>query len=98
VDGSLGTHPLSPRALDLLDLVGGIYRLESQIPPRPTNPAREWQIDAPVRDVGFWSRQGGALLASVLSFLNRARWTFTFQEWSAAPDLEISSDPVRKPQ
>ncbi len=52
VQGSLGPHSLSPRALDLVDLVGGIYRVESQIPLRPTNPPKEWQLHAPVRDVG----------------------------------------------
>jgi len=39
--GTLGVRDWSPRVLDLLDLVGGIYRVESQIPPRPTNPAKE---------------------------------------------------------
>lgn len=78
VVGELGPRPLSDRALDLLDLAGGIYRVESQIPFRPTNAAREWKIVAPVRDVEFWVERGGTLLANVLGFLNRSAWTFTF--------------------
>jgi 7-cyano-7-deazaguanine synthase in queuosine biosynthesis len=92
-DGALGAKAWSPRVLDLLDLVGGIYRVESQIPPRPTNPAKEWQIEAPVRDVDFWSREGGAPLASVLGFLNRARWSFAFRERGRTKDVEVAAEP-----
>ena len=96
VDGSLGTRVLSARLLDLLDLVGGIYRLESQIPRRPTNPAKEWLVEAPVRDVEFWSSDGGPRLASVLTFLNRAQWTFTFMARGKTPDLVVTAEPTRK--
>jgi 7-cyano-7-deazaguanine synthase in queuosine biosynthesis len=76
---------LSPQALDLIDLAGVIYRVESQIPSRPTNPAREWQVTAPVRVPNFWRNTGGPLLASALAFLNRAQWTFTFTARAGAP-------------
>jgi len=93
VDGVLGLRPLSPRALDLLDLAGAIYRVESQVPPRPTNPAREWQIVAPVRDPAFWSAEGGPRLASVLGFLSRALWTFTFIERPKFSEYEFTPVP-----
>jgi 7-cyano-7-deazaguanine synthase in queuosine biosynthesis len=96
VEGSLGPHRLTPRVLDLLDLVGGIYRVESQIATRPTNPAKEWKITAPVRDVAFWSSEGGARLASVLGFLNRALWTFTFEARGETSELLASLDKARK--
>jgi len=93
LEGKLGPRPLSPRALDLLDLVGGIYRVESRIPRRPTNPAREWYIEAPVRDVAFWAGSGGAKLASVLAFLNRARWTFRFVRRRGAHEVAYETSP-----
>ena len=93
VDGPLGAGSLSPRVLDLLDLAGAIYRLESQIPRRPTNPVKEWQVNAPVRDVAFWSASGGALLASVLRFLNRALWSFNFEARGKTEELSIIAEP-----
>jgi len=93
VDGPLGARTLSPRALDLLDLAGAIYRLESQVPPRPTNPVKEWQVSAPVRDVAFWSATGGALMASVLRFLNRAQWTFSFEPRGKIEELATTPTP-----
>lgn len=93
MDGSLGERPLSPRVLDLLDLAGAIYRLESQVPRRPTNPVTEWQVYCPVRDVVFWSRTGAPLLASVLRFLNRAQWTFSFGPRRKPGALSITSIP-----
>jgi len=93
VTGGLGTVQLSPRALDLLDLAGAIYRLESGIPLRPTNPVKEWQINAPVRDVAFWTGAGGKLLAAVLSFLNRAQWSFTFERGQNAMEVAIAGEP-----
>lgn len=95
VAGPIGPHSLTARALDLLDLVGALYRVESAIPSRLTNPAKEWQIVAPVRDLSFWTRQGGQRLASVLGFLNRARWSFAFEARSDAPDIEVSRDKAR---
>lgn len=93
VVGPLGKRRISPRALDLLDLAGAIYRLESGIPLRPTNPAKEWQVSAPVRDVAFWSGVGGKLLAAVLSFLNRAQWSFTFERRQKLAEIAITSEP-----
>ncbi|HYD37038.1 MAG TPA: hypothetical protein VEA60_05460, partial [Allosphingosinicella sp.] len=87
IQGGLGPVPLSDRALDLLDLAGAIYRLESQIRRRSTDPAIEWKVRAPVRDPKFWRGQGEAPLASVLGFLNRARWHFEFEPRDAAPVL-----------
>jgi 7-cyano-7-deazaguanine synthase in queuosine biosynthesis len=87
VDGPLGSLPLQPRVLDLLDLAGAIYRVESQIPGRRTNPVVEWRIAAAVRDPGYWSSTGGPLLASVLEFLSRARWSFTFSPRERAPEI-----------
>ncbi len=95
VEGPLGPHPLTTRSLDLLDLVGAIYRVESQVPTRRTNPAIEWKIRAPVRDVQFWSSEGGARLAAVLGFLNRSRWTFTFERRRMATEMLTSPDPMR---
>ena len=92
VTGGLGTVQLSPRALDLLDLAGAIYRLESGIPLRPTNPVKEWQITAPVRDVAFWTGAGGTLLAAVLGFLNRAQWNFTFELRKKATEVAIAGE------
>ena len=94
VEGPLGPRALPPRALDLLDLAGGLYRVESRVPQRPTNPVREWRVRAPVRDVAFWTGDGGAQLASVLAFLSRARWTFTFTERLGAQDPEYETDPA----
>ncbi len=78
VQGAFGSRATSDRALDLIDLAGAIYRLESQIRKRATDPAVRWDVVAPVRDRTFWEARGGALLASCLGFLNRARWTFEF--------------------
>jgi 7-cyano-7-deazaguanine synthase in queuosine biosynthesis len=89
----LGERPLSPRALDLIDLSGAIYRLESQIPRRPTNPVKEWEVVAPVRDVAFWSSAGGTLLAAVLRFLNRAQWTFTFENRARCEKIAYAPSP-----
>ncbi len=76
--GPSGPRKLSPRALDLVDLAGAIYRVESQVKRRLTDPAIRWEISAPVRDLAFWQADGGSLLASCLGFLNRAAWTFAF--------------------
>ena len=95
----MGPNPLSPRALDLLDLAGGIYRLESSIPLRPTNAAIEWQVAAPVRDIRFWRDEGADHLASVLGFLNRARWTFRFEPRRKGAEIALpatSARPVRE--
>jgi 7-cyano-7-deazaguanine synthase in queuosine biosynthesis len=96
VKGPIGPNPLTPRVLDLLDLVGGIYRVESQIPPRPTNPAIRWEITASVRDPQFWSSEAGPLLASVLGFLNRALWTFQFELRKNAHEIVLKPTPERK--
>jgi len=81
--GPLGPGDLSPRGGDLIDLAGAIYRVESQIRRRATDPPMTWKLVAPVRDPVFWTDVGGPLLASCLGFLNRARWTFDF---TARPD------------
>lgn len=81
--GPLGPHRLSARGRDLVDLAGAVYRVESQIRRRVTDPAVQWELRAPVRDPAFWAEVGGPLLASCLGFLNRARWTFDFM---ARPD------------
>src|SRR5947209_2102084 len=78
--GSIGPRPLSPRALDLLDLAGAIYRAESGIRKRIKDPATDWNISAPVRDKDFWHNVGGLRLARLLGFLNRAEWTFEFKK------------------
>jgi 7-cyano-7-deazaguanine synthase in queuosine biosynthesis len=92
----MGGRQLSPRALDLLDLSGGIYRVESQIALRPTNPAIEWHIAASVRDLAFWSSDGGPLLAFVLGFLNRARWNFRFRSRPKVNELAFEAEKTRK--
>lgn len=89
VRGPVGPRPLSERACDLVDLVGAIYRAESQIRNRRTDPAILWTVNAPVRDPEFWQEEGGDLLASVLGFLNRASWEFTFSKRTAAPDVTM---------
>jgi 7-cyano-7-deazaguanine synthase in queuosine biosynthesis len=95
--GPLGTRGLSARGDDLVDLAGAIYRLESKIRRRATDPAVTWELVAPVRDPAFWADVGGPLLASCLGFLNRARWTFDF---TARPDAvefvrrEVDERPV----
>ncbi|MBO3751111.1 hypothetical protein J5X84_33990 [Streptosporangiaceae bacterium NEAU-GS5] len=81
--GPLGPRTLSAKGCDLLDLAGAIYRVESQIRRRATDPAVTWELVAPVRDPVFWTEVGGPLLAFILGFLNRARWTFDF---TARPD------------
>src|SRR5258708_535261 len=96
VEGPLGPTPLTARALDLLDLVGAIYRIESEIAPRKTNPPKEWRIIAPVRDPKFWIADGGALLGSVLGFLNRALWTFTFKQRRNPADPVLTRRNGRK--
>lgn len=88
VKGAMGPHALSPRARDLLDIAGAIYRVESQIRRRTTDPAVAWEIEAPVRDAEFWKTTGGAPLAAILSFLNRARWKFTFVDRPNAVDFK----------
>ncbi len=95
-DGPLGSAPLTPRVLDLMDLVGAIYRIESQVPQRLTNPAKEWKITAPVRDLKFWTAEGGTLLGSSLGFLNRALWTFTFERRRNAADPVLTRSNARK--
>lgn len=85
--GPSGPRKLSPRALDLVDLAGAIYRVESQIKRRLTDPAIRWEIDAPVRDLAFWQASGGDLLASCLGFLNRAAWSFTFTTRDTPQDV-----------
>jgi 7-cyano-7-deazaguanine synthase in queuosine biosynthesis len=90
VDGPIGPRPLSPRVQDLLDLVGGIYRIESQIPRTLTNPVREWRLEAAVRDVEFWSSTGGHFLASVLGFMNRSLWTIQFRQRNKAAAVPIT--------
>lgn len=89
IQGPIGPHPLSSRALDLLDLAGAVYRVESRIKRRSKDPAIDWVITAPVREVAFWRETGAPLLASALGFLNRARWTWEFTERSAAPSLAL---------
>jgi 7-cyano-7-deazaguanine synthase in queuosine biosynthesis len=98
VDGALGPRRLSPQVLDLLDLAGAIYRVESQIPPRRTNPVREWRITAPVRVPAFWQQKGGPLLASALAFLNRADWIFTFvpRVGGPLPQTDVETRRVRQ--
>ncbi len=78
VRGPFGPRELSARGRDLIDLAGAIYRVESQIRRRPTDPAVLWELDIPVRDPDFWTATGGPLLAACLGFLNRARWIPTF--------------------
>jgi 7-cyano-7-deazaguanine synthase in queuosine biosynthesis len=81
--GPLGPRGLSARGGDLIDLAGALYRVESQIKRRATDPPVEWELVAPVRDPVFWTEVGGPMLASCLAFLSRAWWTFTF---TARPD------------
>ncbi|WP_175429653.1 hypothetical protein [Azospirillum argentinense] len=85
--GPLGPRDLSDRARDLIDLAGAIYRIESQIRRRPTDPAVRWELVVPVRDPEFWTVTGGPLLASCLGFLNRARWILTFTTRPNAVDF-----------
>ena len=87
VHGPLGPSGLSLRGRDLVDLAGAIYRVESQIRRRATDPAVQWELAAPVRDPGFWRETGGPLLASCLGFLTRARWTFEFAGRPDAADF-----------
>jgi 7-cyano-7-deazaguanine synthase in queuosine biosynthesis len=97
VHGPLGPRDLSARGHDLIDLAGAIYRLESQIRRRATDPAVKWDLAAPVRDPVFWTNVGGPLLASCLGFLNRALWTFSFTERPDALDFarpEVGARPV----
>ena len=96
VDGVLGPRSLPPRALDLIDLAGAIYRVESQVPARPTNPVAEWAVSAPVRDLRFWNESGGVLLARVLTFLTRAKWTFDFRARPRAPTMIPASSVARR--
>jgi 7-cyano-7-deazaguanine synthase in queuosine biosynthesis len=99
VQGQLGSAQLSDRALDLLDLAGAIYRIESQIRRRATDPAIEWVVTAPVRDAVFWNSTGGLLLASTLSFLNRALWKFRFTQRRGAPAIVLpglSQNPIEE--
>lgn len=91
----LGPRPLSDRALDLLDLAGGVYRVESRIKRRATDPAVDWRLTAPVRDIEFWRTQGGPLLGDVLSFLNRGRWRCDFVPRPAARPPELAA-PVER--
>ncbi|WP_171075150.1 7-cyano-7-deazaguanine synthase [Nonomuraea basaltis] len=95
--GPLGSRDLSARGRDLVDLAGAIYRVESQIRRRATDPAVKWELVAPVRDLAFWTKDGGPLLASCLGFLNRARWTFDFSTRPDAVDFvrpEVDERPV----
>ena len=78
VQGFLGPETVSAQLLDLLDVAGALYRAESQIRRRATDPVVEYIVTAPVRDREFWEEDGGRLAASPLSFLSRARWTFRF--------------------
>lgn len=78
VHGPFGPRGLSARGEDLVDLAGAIYRVESQVKRRATDPAVKWEVVAPVRDPVFWTGTGGPLLASCLGFLNRALWRFEF--------------------
>jgi 7-cyano-7-deazaguanine synthase in queuosine biosynthesis len=99
VEGPLGSRAFPKRLEDLLDLVGAVYRVESNVPPRPTNPIIRWEISAPVRDPAFWQAKGGALLAQCLSFLNRSAWSFTFVPRRRAVDVaraEPSSDDAHE--
>jgi hypothetical protein len=82
--------------LDLLDLVGAVYRIESEVPQRLTNPAKEWKITAPVRDLKFWTAEGGTLLGSCLGFLSRALWTFTFERRQNAEDPVLTRETLIK--
>jgi 7-cyano-7-deazaguanine synthase in queuosine biosynthesis len=43
--------------------------------------------------VAFWSASGGALLASVLRFLNRALWSFNFEARRKTEELSIIAEP-----
>ena len=95
--GPLGPRDLSAKASDLVDLAGAIYRVESQIRRRATDPAVTWELVCPVRDAGFWTDVGGPLLAACLGFLNRARWTFEFTARPDAVDFvrpEVDERPV----
>ena len=81
----------------MVDLAGAIYRMESRIRWRTTDPAMKWEVVAPVRDPVFWTEVGGPLLASCLGFLNRARWTFEFTARPDAVDFvrpEVDDRPV----
>lgn len=86
--GPFGPRDLSARGSDLVDLAGAIYRVESQIRRRATDPAVKWELVAPVRDPAFWTDTGGPLLASCLGFLNRAQWTFEFTPRPDAGDFQ----------
>ena len=96
VTGAMGPHALSPRARDLLDIAGAIYRVKSQIRRRATDPAVAWEIEAPVRDAEFWRTRGGAPLAATLGFLNRARWTFTFVDRLDAVEFKAPATDERE--
>ena len=85
VQGFLGPETVSAQLLDLLDVAGALYRAESQIRRRATDPVVEYIVTAPVRDREFWEEDGGRLAASPLSFLSRARWTFQFTSRKGAP-------------
>lgn len=87
VQGSLGPRELTPRGRDLVDISGAIYRIESQIRKRATDPAILWEVSIPVRDPDFWTSVGGPLLASALGFMNRARWVLSFVERPDAIDF-----------
>ncbi|UVK35802.1 hypothetical protein LHFGNBLO_006016 (plasmid) [Mesorhizobium sp. AR10] len=94
--GPFGPRELSARGRDLIDLAGAIYRIESQIRRRPTDPAVRWELDIPVRDPDFWTSTGGPLLASCLGFLNRARWIPTFYARSDAVEFIHPEPDERK--
>lgn len=96
VQGPFGPRALTPRGRDLIDIAGAIYRVESQIHKRATDPAILWELKVPVRDPDFWTRTGGALLGACLGFLNRARWTFTFIERPDAVDF-VRPAPDERP-
>ena len=85
--GTLGPHSPTPRALDLIDLAATIYRVETDISRRSTDPVLTWNVAAPVRDLDFWREEGGALLARTLEFMTRARWVFKFSHRKVSSEI-----------
>ena len=96
VQGPLGPRELSPRGRDFVDLAGAVYRIESQIHKRATDPAVLWELTIPVRDPDFWTRIGAPLLASCLGFMNRARWALTFVGRPDAVDFVRAEPDARR--
>lgn len=83
--------PLSPPALDLLDIASAVY-LTDVAAPRGRNErwVRELQIAVPVREPGFWGERA-AELTYLLYVLTRDRVDFEFTPLTAAAEHPVAA-------